>query len=97
MLTYFLSFLGAGKSIFLSLHAHRSNIVNRFLKYLFHGLSTGSRSDWCVVGLYCPACRNQRAGDCVGDGMGQDGWVVVVFSLVLCHIKAEALTLFISF
>lgn len=45
-----------------------------------------------MVGLYCPVCHNQRAGDCVGEWDGAGGWVVVVFSLVLCHVKAEALT-----
>lgn len=72
MLTYFLSFLGAGKSIFLSLHAHRSNIVNRFLKYLFHGLSTGSRSDWCVGWWGCIAHCATTKGLVIawGDGTG---------------------------
>lgn len=77
MLTYFLNFLGAGKSIFLSLHAHRSNIVNRFLKYLFHGLSTGSHSDWCVGWWGCIAQRAATKGLAIVSGMGwgRVGWV----------------------
>lgn len=76
MLTYFLSFLGAGKSIFLSLHAHRPNIVNSFFKYLFHGLSTGSCSDWCVGWWGCIAQRAATKGLAIawGDGSGWGGW-----------------------
>lgn len=76
MLTYFLSFLGAGKSIFLSLHAHGSNIVNRFLKYLFHGLSTGSRSDWCAGWQGCSAQRATTKGLATAwGGWDRAGWV----------------------
>lgn len=74
MLTYFLSFLEAGKSIFLSLHAHRSNIVNRFLKYLFHGLSTDSRFDWCVVGGAALPSVPQPKGWRLRGGWDGAGW-----------------------
>lgn len=78
MLTYFLSFFwGAGKSIFLSLHAHRSNIVNSvcffFLNIYFMGFPQVLVLTGVSVGGAVSPSVPQPKGWLLRGGTGRDG------------------------
>jgi len=90
MLTYFLSFFGAGKSIFLSLHAHRSNIVNSFFNIYFMGFPQVLVLTGVSVGGAVSPSVPQPKGWLLrgGDGMGQGGvggWWCLVWGFFMSH------------
>lgn len=74
MLTYFLSFFGTEKSIFLSLRAHRSNIVNRvFFNIYFMVFPQVLVLTGVLVGGAVSPSVPQPKGWLLRGGTGQDG------------------------